>query len=95
MQPQPAAIPEGFTSYQIDHVEWHDDSVTLGYAGGRRFGGTLRDLLTPEIERLIQVGATVVFRYHTPESGPPGTVAHVLIWDPAEDGWAELYADWQ
>ncbi len=89
----PIEIPEGYAGYQVDHVEWHDDSVTIGYAGGRRFGGTLRDLLTPEVEALIVKGAWVVFRYHTAETGAPNTVAHVLVWNAAKDEWAELYED--
>ena len=86
-------IPEGYAAYQIESADWHDDSVTIRYAGGRLFGGTLRDLLTPEVEALIVVGAWVIFRYHTAESGAPNTVAHVLVWNPQNEEWAELYED--
>lgn len=87
-------IPEGYTAYQVDHVEWHDDSVTIGYAGGRLFGGTLRDLLTPDVEAMIVAGAWVIFRYHTAETGAPNTVAHVAVWNAAKDEWVELYEDY-
>ena len=89
----PFDTPEGYAAYQVESVEWHDDSVTIGYAGGRLFGGTLRDLLPPGVEPLIVEGAWVIFRYHTAETGAPNTVAHVLIRMPEGDEWSELYED--
>ena len=89
----PFDIPEGYAAHRIESVEWHDDSVTVGYANGRLFGGTLRELLAPGVEALIVEGAWVIFRYHTAETGAPNTVAHVLIWNPINNEWAELYED--
>ena len=88
------STPDGYTSAVIDDVERSGDHIVLRYAG-RVFGGILPELLTPEIDAAIVPGAVIIIRLHTPETGGAGQVAHLLIRHPTDDGWAELYADWE
>lgn len=70
------------------------DHLIIEY-GGRLFGGILPELLAAGVEGLIVPGAQVIVRHHTPDSGRPNQIVHMLIWHPVEDGWADLYADWE
>lgn len=90
----PRPIPEGYQIVTIEAVRRADDHLIIEY-GGRLFGGILPELLAEGVEALVAPGAQVIVRQHTESSGRPGQVVHMLIWHAAEDGWSELYADWE
>ena len=87
-------IPEDFTKFTIERVERLADRLILRY-GGRIFGGVMLDVMEEDVTAAIRPGADIIVRYHTPETGQPGQVAHMLIRHPGDDGWAEIYADWE
>ena len=78
----------------IESVRRADDHLLIEY-GGRVFGGILPELLADGVEALIVPGSQVIVRRHTPDSGRPGQLVHMLIWHPAAEGWVDLYADWE
>ncbi len=94
----PEDVPEDFTRFLIEGVERLEDRLIIRY-GGRVFGGVMLDVLSDEIVSAIRPGAEVIVRYHTPETGHPGQVAHMLIRHPGDPDvhrdWAEIYADWE
>jgi hypothetical protein len=85
--------PEGYTRHVITAVTNHGDSLTIKY-GTRAFGGINPAELTKEIAASIKPGTEVIVRMHTSETGDLGTVAHMLVPHPSEDGWAEVYEDY-
>ena len=87
-------VPEDFMKFTIERVERLEDRLILRY-GGRVFGGVMLDILEEEISSAIRPGAELIARYHTAETGQPDQVAHMLIRQPGDGGWAEIYADWE
>ncbi len=86
-------IPEDFSRCVIQAVEIDGEHLILTYSG-RKFGGILRDLIPPEIAVGIKPGVELLVRYHTPETGERNQVAQMLIPHPADEGWAEIFAEW-
>jgi hypothetical protein len=78
----------------IEAVRRADDHLIIEY-GGRLFAGILPELLAEGVDAMIVPGVQVIVRYHTPDSGRPNQVAHMLMWHQSENGWVDLYADWE
>jgi hypothetical protein len=88
--PDPAYHP-----FLIESVRQDGDHFVITYAG-KTFGGIVASLLPSDVVRGgLRPGARIFVRYHTPETGQPGQVAHIIMRHPCEPGWAELYADWE
>ena len=87
-------IPEGYQVVTIESVRRDGDHLLIQY-NGRLFGGILPELLADGVESMIVPGARIIIRYHTPDSGRLNQVAHMLMWHPTEEGWIDLYADWE
>ena len=85
--------PEGYKRHVITAVTNHGDSLTIKY-GTHAFGGIMLAEISAEVAASIKPGTEVIVRLHTPETGDIGTVAHVLVPHPSEDGWAEVYEDY-
>lgn len=86
-------VPDGYRAVTIQEVRRASDHLIVQYEG-RLFGGILPELLDEGVEALIVPGAKIIIRYHTPDSGRPNQLVHMLIWHPTEQAWADLYADW-
>lgn len=85
--------PAEYQRFVIEEVRQMGETLTLVY-GGHVFGGIVPCLLDPDgVEDAIQPGAEIFVRYHNKETGAPGTVAHMMIRHPIDEGWAELYSD--
>lgn len=69
----------------------HGDSLTIKY-GDRAFGGIMLDQIPATLAESIRPGTELIVRLHTAETGYEGQVAHMLIPNPRDDGWAEVYA---
>lgn len=89
---EPDDIPQGYQRHVISDVIRHDDSLTIKYSG-RTFGGVMLAELPQGIADHVVPGTVLIVRYHTDETGGVGLVAHMLIPNPFDDGWAELYED--
>lgn len=93
MQPhEPDVIPPGYQRHVITDVIRHDDSLTIRYSG-RTFGGIILAELPQGVADHVVPGTVVIVRYHTEETGGAGIVAHMLMPNPFDEGWAELYED--
>lgn len=84
-------IPPEYQSHRIESVRREPDAIVIRYSG-RIFGGIVPELLAPGVAELIVPGAEIIVRLHTPETGDPRQVAHMLVRHPTEE-WAELYDD--
>ncbi len=85
--------PEEYLRFVLEDVRPAGENLTLVY-GGHVFGGVVRCLLDPNgVEAALRPGTEIFVRYHIAETGQPGTIAHIVIRHPSEEGWAEIYAD--
>lgn len=85
--------PDDYKRFVLDEVHEAGENLTLVYAG-RKFGGVVRCLLDPNgVEAALRAGTEIFIRYHTPETGMPGSISQVIIRHPSGDGWAEIYSD--
>lgn len=84
--------PEEYRRHVITDVTRHNDSITIKY-DGRTFGGVILAELPEGIAEHIRPGTEIIVRTHTVETGGPNQVAHMLIPNPFDDGWAEIYED--
>lgn len=85
--------PDDFQRFVIESVRSSGENLAIGY-DGRVFGGIVRCLLDPNgVEDALRPGTEIFVRYHTAETGAPGQVAHIIIRNPVDEGWAEIYAD--
>lgn len=85
--------PEEYRRHVISDVIRHDDAITIKY-NGRIFGGIILAELPEGIAEHIRPGTEIIVRTHTPETGGENQVAHMLIPNPFDDGWAEIYEDY-
>lgn len=84
---------DDYKRFVLDDVREAGENLTLHYAG-RTFGGVVRCLLDPNgVEAALRPGVEIFIRYHTPQTGQPGSISQVIIRHPSGDGWAELYND--